>query len=202
MRLGIATSILLALACLAGAQTNAPAPPPLSLPELEQLYLDGRISAKEFQQYLKEVKLQPQSARPGGTPAATNQPMPAPVHPRGSATPDQQVRALQMLRKITGKTNEPVSLPPGQTNAAFPNHVPPPDVVSPAITDVETKMNELLRLKEAREKAAKTGTNAPASSAPKTKRQRLDDLLKQFIEGKMAEAEYKQRREKIVAEPD
>ena len=201
MRLGIATCILLAVAYLAGAQTNAPAPKPLTLPDLERLYLDGRITAKEFQQHLKEVKLQAPPPRAAAA-VVTNQP--PPVHPRGAATSDQQVRALEMLRKITGKTNEPVTVAAPQTNVAVPSPdpTPPPDVANPAITDVETKMNELLRLKEAREKAAKPATNAPAANAPKTKRQRLDDLLKQFIEGKMTEAEYKQRREKIVAEPE
>ena len=200
VRIGIATSILLAIGYLAGAQTNAPAPRPLTLPELEQLYLAGRITAKEFQQHLKEVKVQSPQARPTMAAGATNQP--TPVHPRGAATSDQQARALEMLRKVTGKTNDPVTIPTPQTNAAVPTPAPPPDVADPAIKDVETKMNELLRLKEAREKAAKPATNAPASNAPKTKRQRLDDLLKQFIDGKMTEAEYKQRREKIVGEPE
>jgi hypothetical protein len=202
VRIGIATSILLAIGYLAGAQTNAPAPRPLTLPELERLYLDGRITAKEFQQYLKEVKFQPRPASPTPAPAAvTNQPTPVP--PRGAASSDQQARALDMLRKITGKTNEPVTVAAPQTNTAVPAPVlPPAEAANPAITDVETKMNELLRLKEAREKATKSATNAPTSSAPKTKRQRLDDLLKQFIDGKMTEPEYKQRREKIIAEPE
>lgn len=199
MRVGIVISFLLATASLLIAQTNAPARRPLTLADVERLYLDGRITAKEFQHYLKEVQLQPQPTAPPA-PVATNQPAPVPL--RGTATTQQQAQALQMLRKVMGKTNDPVVIPSAQTNAAAPSPLPPPDAANPAITDVETKMNELLRLKEAREKAAKAGTNAPSAGAPKTKRQRLDDLLKQFIDGKMTEAEYKQRREKIVAEPE
>ena len=205
VKIWIAMGLLIG-ACVAGAQ-NAPVPQrPLTLADLERMYLDGRISAKEFQQHLKQVQQQPQAPRPDGT-----QPPPA-TQPAPSSS-DPQARALEMLRKLTGKTNEPapsVRAPgpnpkpagPPPTTVAQPQPVtPPPEAANPAITDVETKMNELLRLKEAREKA--TATNAPpVSNSPKSKRQRLDDLLKQFIDGKMTEPEYKQRREKIIAEPE
>jgi len=68
-------------------------------------------------------------------------------------------------------------------------------------------MDELLRLKAAREQAALTNALAAsatnsAAAAPKTKRQRLDELLKLYIENKIPEAEYNEKRSKIIAEPD
>jgi hypothetical protein len=216
-----------------GAQTNTPPRRPPTIAELERAYLDGRITAKEFQQYLKQAQQQPpvtapppqsspQSSLPATQPAV--QPHPPGSTQGASTNVDVNARALEMLRKLTGKTNEPVSVVRGPSvnpqasrppqavgNPAPPTTQPPPstvqpappaEVANPAITDAESKLNELLKAKEAREKAAQSATNAPASNGPKSKRQRLDDLLKQFIDGKMSEAEYKQRREKIVGEPD
>ncbi len=65
-------------------------------------------------------------------------------------------------------------------------------------------MDELLRLKAARENtnlpnAATNNANAPA---PKTKRERLDALLKLYIDGKLSDAEYKEKRAKLISEPD
>ena len=87
------------------------------------------------------------------------------------------------------------------------NTIPTPDEAArqQKISEVETRLDEMLRQKEAREKAALTNAvsatnNVPA--APLTKRQRLDDLLKQMIDGKITGAEYSDRRAKIVAEPD
>ena len=196
---------------IAAAQTAAPPRRPATMAELERLYLDGKITAKEFQQYLKDVPRQPQPAAPqvaGAAHAAKPQPVPQPA----AGTAD--ARALEMLRKLTGKTNEPIAMVRPPSTNTLPNAAgkpapsvvqpvtPPTEAANPAITEAEKKLNDLLRAKEAREKAAQSATNAPVSSAPKSKRQRLDDLLKQFIDGKMTEPEYKQRREKIIAEPE
>jgi hypothetical protein len=72
---------------------------------------------------------------------------------------------------------------------------------------VEKKMEELVRLKTEREKAVQTnaapatGTNTSTVAGPKTKRQRLDELLRLYIDGKISEAEYMGKRAKVVAEP-
>lgn len=225
MKSWIAIGLVAVGAGVVGAQTNAPPRRQPTIAELERAYLDGRITAKEFQQYLKQVQPQqsvtapptqsaPQSAQPTTQPAVQSRP-PAQA---ASTNVDMNARALEMLRKLTGKTNEPVSVgrgplvnpqpgppPQGVGKPAPPTVQPAPqpaEVANPAITDAESKLNELLKAKEAREKAAQGATNAPSSSAPKSKRQRLDDLLKQFIDGKMSEPEYKQRREKIIGEPD
>ena len=72
------------------------------------------------------------------------------------------------------------------------------------LTEVEVKMDELLRLKAAREKTGTnvTNTGQTAAGPPKTKRQRLDDLLKLLIDDKINQTEYDTRWKTIVAEPD
>ena len=151
-------------------QKNNPtnAAPRLTHAEMEQQYLAGKITAKQFQQYLRQ---QP-----------TTKPQ---------LSPEKQAEALQMLRALTGKTNTP----PAAIGKVIENT---PEPATPAITDVETKIRELEKAKEAREKA----TNAPTSGAPKTKREKLDALLKQFVEGKISDVEYKQQRAKLISEPD
>ena len=155
-------------------QKNNPAPPAnapahrLTQAEIEQQYLAGKITAKQFQQYLRQ---QP-----------TTKPQ---------VSPEKQAEALQMLRTLTGKTNTPPA-------AAGKIIEPVAEPANPAITDVETKIQELEKAKAAREK----NTNAPTASAPKTKREKLDALLKQFVDGKISDAEYKERRAKLISEPD
>ena len=64
-------------------------------------------------------------------------------------------------------------------------------------------MDELIRLKNARDatNVANSATNTLAAG-PKTQRQKLDDLLRLYIDGKITDAEYKERREKVIGEPD
>ena len=148
---------------VAPAAPSATAAPPAagrSFAEMEQMYLDGKISAKAFQLYLRGQKL-----RPTGV----------------AATPPP---ATNVAVTVTD-TNVP----------ALPRS---PDL-SP-MNDVERRLDELIRAQEAREKAATNQVSAP--TGPKTKRQKLDELLKQLLDGKVSEEDYKTRREKILAEPD
>ena len=59
-------------------------------------------------------------------------------------------------------------------------------------------MEELIRQKEARDKALKNAAPAPE---PKTKRDKLNAILKLYVDEKITEQEYNQRRAKILAEP-
>src|SRR3954465_13243429 len=150
------------------AQTNASLNAPrLTQAEIEQQYLTGKITAKQFQQYLRQ--------QPGG---------------RTQASPEKQAEALQMLRSLTGKTDPPPTAPGKPGTGPIAIEAPPIEPANPAITDVEGKIRELEKLKEAREKA--NATNAPPANAdaPKTKREKLDALLKQFVDGKISDAEY------------
>jgi hypothetical protein len=59
----------------------------------------------------------------------------------------------------------------------------------------------MIRQKEARERAAKTNS-PPAAGVKMSKRERLDFLLRQVVDGKLSDEQYKKEREKILAEPD
>jgi hypothetical protein len=152
--------------------TNPPAVRPPTFNEIEQQYLAGKITARQFQKYLQEFRMN------------------APV-PTAPATPEQHARALQMLREATGSAGPAANTPSGPVEEKAVEN-------NPALNELETKMEELLKLKEAREKAK------PEEPAPQgnTKRDKLDALLRQLVNGKISEAEYKEQREKILAGPD
>src|SRR6266571_7163387 len=141
--------------------------------EIEKQYLDGKISAKQFQKYLQDHKVAPAKA-----PAATS--------------PDNTTRPVERLRQETAKSKaaDPVAVaktntiaPPAtvQTTAAkaqAPPASPPAAVPAPtvgradpagksALSEVEAKMEELLRLKAAREEAALTNAMAATNGAAK-----------------------------------
>lgn len=149
----------------------APPQPERSFAEMERLYLDGKISAKEFQKYLRNQKLRPVMAQPSLT-------TPAPPGP----TPPASVPAAPTVTA----TNVPTA--------------PPPSPAEGTLTEVERRLDEIIQAHEARQKAA---TNQPAGPPElKTKRQKLDYILRQLVEGKISEEEYKAQRQKILAEPD
>ena len=50
-------------------------------------------------------------------------------------------------------------------------------------------MDELIKAKAAREKATNAPPAQPVVAGPKTKRDQLNDLLRQYIEGKITESE-------------
>jgi hypothetical protein len=173
------------------AQTPpAPAPGTVKQPtlaEMERMYLDGKITAREFQKFLQTHR--PEPAAPAKETGATNE-----VH----------ARALEVLRKTAPNTaanrqgpaiTEPLPEParPKETNETAKAAV---------LQDVESKLDELLRLKQAREQTNSTVTSTNAPAGPKTKRDRLDEALRLYIQGKLTDAEYKDRRAKILAEPD
>ena len=73
------------------------------------------------------------------------------------------------------------------------------------LAEVEARIDEMLRQKAERERTALTNSIAPANpvaKTPQTKRQRMDTLLKQMIDGKISEGDYAAQRNKILAEPD
>jgi hypothetical protein len=56
-----------------------------------------------------------------------------------------------------------------------------------------------MRLKAQREQSP---TNTTTQTAPLSKRERLNELLRQMVDGKITDAEYKAKRDKIIAESD
>jgi hypothetical protein len=158
-----------------------------TLPEVERMYLDGKITAREFQKFLQTQPAKAVSAT-AKAPAATN---------------DVHARALAVLHKTTPNAaanpqgpaiTEPLPEPP-RAEGTSTNET----AKAAALQEVESKLDELLRLKQAREQT--NSANAPAVG-PKTKRERLDEALRLYIQGKLTDVEYKERRTKILAEPD
>src|SRR5688572_28000578 len=137
--------------------TNAVRRPTLA--EVERQYLDGKISARDFQKFLQTYRAQPRAAQPAA-----------------GVTNDVHARALAVLHNARPNVaanpqgpalTEPLPDPAGSSNETANAAV---------IQDVETKIDELIRLKEAREQG--TNTNSAAPAGPLTKRQRLDAALR------------------------
>lgn len=146
---------------------------PLNYAELEQAYLSGKISARQFQKSLETGTQEP-------APIITSQ------------TPAKVVRQ---------ETPQPGTMTPTPKPAAAPKpEVKAEDASASPLNDVEKKMDELLRLKAARDQAAANAAAASTNSAPKTKRERMDALLKLYINGKVSEADYKAKRDKLITE--
>src|SRR5438477_8721628 len=111
------------------AQANAVQPMPMTYADLERLYLDGKITAKQYQKYLNEMK-----SRPAPPPVAAQ---PAPLPPP-SPVP------LPTPQRLPAPAPQPLPT------------TPPAPAVSPKnerINEVEAKMDELIKAKAAREKA-------------------------------------------------
>ena len=149
-----------------------------------------------------------------------DKPVPAPAAPNTppvqnfSTNADLQVRARELLRQEVARGKPapaPPALPsPTAKSGKLPAVTPPlkPEPVEPLVrpsaaaelTNAEAKIRELLQQKEARDKAARAADSDKAE--PKTKRERLDQLLKLYLNGKISQAEYDQQRAKLIAQPD
>ncbi len=95
--------------------------------------------------------------------------------------------------------------PATPTQAIAPAPAPVPTAEQKKLSDVEQRIDDLVRQKEARDKAVQAGGNSKTNATPAgplTKRQKLDALLKDYIDGRVSEADYHARRAKLVAEPD
>jgi hypothetical protein len=75
-----------------------------------------------------------------------------------------------------------------------------PNAEEAAFTDIEKKIDELMVRNAQLQKSA--ATNAPSAAEPKTKREKLDHLLRLFINEKLTKQEYEAQRAKILAEPE
>jgi hypothetical protein len=161
------------------AKTGEPAIRLATPADLERLYLDGRITAKEYQRKLAEYK--------ASTAALTNK------EPQAQA-----VEALRQQAKKAPTQPTPAAKPAPPKPAQNPTATPAPE--DKKLTEVEAKFDQLIQKKAEREKA-QAATNAPPAS-PKTKREKLDALLKAYIDGKLSEKDYNEQRAKVVSEPD
>jgi len=140
--------------------------------DLERLYLEGKISAKEYQKLLADIKSRPIAA-------------PQPAKP----APPQPAAQVPQKNPATATASPSTNHPPMAATRTNQQD---------RISDVEARMDALIR---ARQKATNTPPRT-VTAGPKTKRERLNDLLRLYIEGKISETELNERRAKIIAEPE
>lgn len=150
--------------------------------DVEKNYLEGKITAREFRKLIRDLRAAlPTVVTPPPPVQTVKAPVVVPV-PRAPSAPP------------------PLTVPP----LAVPVRKPTPDEGSGDF-DLETKLNELLQKKAERERAMETKITPAELAAPATqltKRQRLDLLLRLFVQEKIPQAEYQATREKIMALPD
>lgn len=129
-----------------------------------------------------------------------------------SRNPDRIIRTLEKELEATNAPARPAgqgkgSKPVRRVEQPAPPSPPPPGAGTAApvdrqkkVSDVENRLDEMLRAKEGRERAA---TNAPPTPGQRlSKRDRLDALLRQVVEGKLSDEQYKKERDRILAEPE
>jgi hypothetical protein len=176
------------------AQTNEVSAPAaigrlLTFSEIEQLFLEGKITARQFQSYIELARSQPRVGK----------------SEKETVIQSKAIKALRQAKPDPSANPKPgPAIKPEQIpllNEEEPESVPDP--IEQGFSDIESKMDELLRWKAERDKQSRTNAPPPEGAAsPKTKRQRLDNLLRLYIQNKITETEYKEKRAKIVAEPD
>ena len=162
--------------------------PRLSRAELERQFLEGKITARQFQRAVEDLERNPPP------PSVPSEKEKNPAAAKDSANLALSPKAVSAL---PGKviTNQPSAAPSQPTEDALEQK---------ALSDVEAKIDEILARRVALAEAARTNaasTNA-VPAGPLTKRQKLDGLLRQLIQGKITDQEYNAQREKIVAQPD
>lgn len=144
---------------------------------MERRFLDGKITAKQFTRFIREHSYR-LSLR-GATNVVTN--------------PSAVTAAPAQSKPPPAERRPPAAKPAGD------DEFEPLD-----LSALEEKMSELLRLKRERQLAAQTNVVQVDLMDPKaklTKRERLDLLLKLYVDNKISATEYKEKRAKIMAMP-
>ncbi len=176
------------------ASTNA-LPVKATKADLERQYLAGQLSAKQYQKALDQLDKEEQK--------------------HAAELEKQRKREAQQAAKAAAAAAAAAAKKPAEAKAPVTAPAPPLLAATNApaeqtleqkkLSEVEARIDEMLRKKAEREKAAVNNaaptTNSPAKT-PLTKRQRMDALLKQMIDGKISEADYSAQRAKLLAEPD
>ncbi len=170
------------------ASTNA-LPVKATKADLERQYLAGQLSAKQYQKALDQLDKEEQKHA-------------AELEKQRKREAQQAAKAAPAKKPAEAKAPVTAPAPPllAATNAPAEQ-----TLEQKKLSEVEARIDEMLRKKAEREKAAVNNAAAPTNSpaqTPKTKRQRMDALLKQMIDGKISEADYTAQRAKLLAEPD
>jgi type IV secretory pathway VirJ component len=170
------------------ASTNA-LPVKATKADLERQYLAGQLSAKQYQKALDQLDKEEQRHA-------------AELEKQRNREAQQAAKAAPAKKPAEAKAPVTAPAPPllAATNAPAEQ-----TLEQKKLSEVEARIDEMLRKKAEREKAAVNNAAAPTNSpaqTPKTKRQRMDALLKQMIDGKISDADYTAQRAKLLAEPD
>ena len=186
----------------------APAAPTTTpeMAELERQYLAGKISSKQFQKALEALERAQKSApvKAVSAPVITPKVAVKPAFPPAFdlAEDVNPVPARAISPKAAAASGVKIVAP----EPAIPTPPPVPNPNLKKLSDVDLQIDALMQRNREREKAAASAAAAlPASNpdgTPLSKRQRLNLLLRQVVEGKLTDAEYKAAREKIAAEPE
>jgi hypothetical protein len=76
-----------------------------------------------------------------------------------------------------------------------------PNAEEAAFVDIEKKIDDLIVRNEQFQKTSATNAPPPVV-APKTRREKLDQLLQLFVSDKITRQEYEAQRAKVLSEPD
>lgn len=148
---------------------------------LEKQYLAGQLTAKQYQKALDQLEKAEQK--------------------RAAEAEKERRRAAQQA----ARTNAIAAAKTATATNAAPAKSSPPAELTPEqkkLADVEARIDAMMKQKAEREKATANSATNNSGKAPLTKRERLNALLKQMIDGKISESDYTEQRNKIVAEPD
>ena len=171
--------------------------------ELERQYLAGKISSKQFQKALERAQ-KSAPVKAVSAPAITPKVAVKPAFPPSIVlTEDNKPVPIRAISpKAAAASGEKIAAP----EPAIPTPPPVPNPNLKKLSDVDLQIDALMQRNRDREKAAAAAAaTLPTSNpdgTPLSKRQRLNLLLRQVVEGKLTDAEYKAAREKIAAEPD
>jgi hypothetical protein len=168
----------------------------LTFPEMEELFLTGKISARQFQYYISRVPTQQKITAK------------APVKKEPvKMAPEKEKEAVEVLRltKPDPSKNPPPgpAIKPEQLPILANEDIQPETSIEKDFSGIEGKMEELLLLKKEREKRLQETISKASDSPPgngSNKRERLDGLLRLYIHGKISQTEYNEKRKAIIAE--
>lgn len=191
-------------ASVSTAPVSSTTPPELA--ELERQYLAGKISSRQYQNALEALERAQKSAPvkavspPAIKPTVAVKPAFPPAIDLTEDIKPGPARAISP--KAAAASGVKIVAP----EPAIPTPPPVPNPNLKKLSDVDLQIDALMQRNRDREKAAAAAAaTLPTTNpdgTPLSKRQRLNLLLRQVVEGKMTDAEYKVAREKIAAEPD
>ena len=201
-----------ALSQSGAATVHSPKPsaPLRPFPEVERDYLQGRITARQFQQYLeryvarvnahhaasqgvrtvrvtsKPLPRADSSSKSGGLPALPTSPPASAGSPPASAASAALPASPPIARAPAKLTNAP---------ALGTNRLTLPD--DEFFKELDRRMEKLMRWQAEREKRRTNALSRTRGPLDPVRRQ-LNELLRLYLEGKITKPEYEARRAKVL----